>query len=92
MIVIDYHKFVIVFPLKNFEAILTCLEGNTIEISRACHHLAATHEVVHTVFKSREQSFFINEVKIDYFVCGDLYSLVAFDIVNKPPLVQLMVL
>jgi len=59
------------------------LVSHGISSARANHALIAIHVVVHYVFDNWLEGFLVYHVEVDFIICSDLYSGVAFHEVNK---------
>jgi len=73
----------LVLSCVDVEVLLSCFVGDAVLNCAAKHHLIALHEVIHRVLKGWLESFWIDQIKIDFIICGNLYSLVSFDKVDK---------
>lgn len=87
----DRFKGVLVLSAIDVEVRLVLLVGDAVVHLGPEHHLVALHEVVHHVLHLRNQGLGVNQVEIDQLVGGQLEPLVALDVVDEPPLVNLVV-
>ena len=70
------------FTDPNWEIWLVCLECDAVSYQRAEHHLWTIHEIVHNIFKLWHKSHFIDQIKVNFLICGNLKSDITFDEVN----------
>lgn len=81
--------------------ILSSIDRKTLLVSLVCdtvsnfgpeHHLIASHEIEHNVFKGWHERLLVDQVKIDLLIRGDLNSDVSFDVVDESSYLQHVVL
>lgn len=81
-----------VSPSINLEGPLVCLITDTVFHFWSKHHVITAHVVEHDIFQSWFQGIFVNKIKENFFVGGDLDSHVTLDVINETscfdPMVQ----
>ena len=71
----------LIFPSVNVKTLLIRLVSDTIFNFGPEHHLVTLHVVKHHILQLRYQSFFVDKVKVDFFISNNLYSNVTFDVI-----------
>jgi len=71
---------------------LICLIRDSIFDLGAEHHLITSHEVSHDVFESWLESLWVNQVKVDLVISGDLDSFVTLNEEDESSCLDLIVL
>ena len=84
----------IVFILSSVDVktSLVYFVSNTVFNLRTKHHLIATHEVKHYVFKSWLKCFRINKIKVNLIISSNLNSLISFNKEDETSSIQHIVL
>jgi len=80
------------FPSVNVEGPLIGLVSNTILDFGTKHHLIASHEIVHDIFKRWLESLWVNQIEVDELVSGDLNPFISLDKINETSNFKLVVL
>jgi hypothetical protein len=75
------------FSSVDIKRLLIGFVGNAISYFASKHHLTAVHIVEHYVFEYWLKSDRVDEVKVNFFISGDLNSLVSFNEVNHSPMI-----
>ena len=80
---VDCHlEVVIVLSWVDSKTRLTTLVRDTISNRSAKHHHGALHIIVHWVFKSWLERFFVNQVEVNFTVCNNLNPNISSNEIN----------
>ena len=72
-----------IFPGVYLEASFILLVRDSVPPHAAYHHLVARHEIGHDIFKLWHQSLLIDQVKVNQFICCNLYPYISFDKIKE---------
>jgi hypothetical protein len=76
----------------DIESNLSRFVCDTVSAGGPIHHLTAIHEVVHTVFNDRHESFLVDSVEVNQSLSCDLDLSVAIDEVNETTFFNFVIL
>ena len=74
-----------IFTGVYLESRLVRFEGNSIPYKSTKHHLRAVHEVEHNILKLGHEGLFIDQVKVNFSVCGYLDPFVTSNEIDLSP-------
>ena len=79
-------------PGIDLKIFLVCLICDAISDLGSKHHLVAVHEVVHDIFESWYKCDGVDKVEVNFFVGGNLDSLISFDEVDESAVLKRMII
>ena len=74
------------FPTIDIKGSLIGFESYAVFGFWAKHHLSATHEIVHHIFKDGLICLWVDDIEENLFICSYLHLIISFDEENIPSL------